>query len=178
MTARPLHGSWTVIHRGHFGPLAITWTRFGLFQISWQIPTENDTLETLQTDVADQAQQLQRMLHQYAETGFANFDAIRIDSSGYSEFASAVLSACRAIPAGETATYGDLARQVGRPAAARAVGRVMASNRIPIVVPCHRVVGSGGSLTGYSAPGGVRLKERLLNLERERRDAALAAEVL
>ncbi len=67
------------------------------------------------------------------------------------------------IPAGETRSYGWLARKVGRPRAARAVGRVMATNPLPIVVPCHRVVGSDGSLHGYG--GGLDVKAELLRLE-------------
>ena len=67
------------------------------------------------------------------------------------------------IPAGETRTYAWLAAKVGRPRAARAVGRVMATNPLPIVVPCHRVVGSDGALHGYG--GGLEVKAALLRLE-------------
>lgn len=69
----------------------------------------------------------------------------------------------RAIPYGRTLSYGELARRVGRPGAARAVGRANALNPIGVVVPCHRVVGSDGALTGYA--GGMERKERLLALE-------------
>ena len=67
------------------------------------------------------------------------------------------------VPYGETTTYGELARHVGHPRAARAVGTVMNRNRIPIVLPCHRVVGSTGELTGYA--GGLDVKRALLELE-------------
>ena len=67
------------------------------------------------------------------------------------------------IPFGETRTYGELAGQLGRPGAARAVGRANATNPIPIVLPCHRVVGADGSLTGYA--GGLPIKRALLELE-------------
>jgi methylated-DNA-[protein]-cysteine S-methyltransferase len=70
----------------------------------------------------------------------------------------------RAIPYGETATYAQIAQRVGRPAACRAVGRANGRNPIAIVVPCHRVVGSSGSLTGYA--GGLAMKSALLELER------------
>jgi methylated-DNA-[protein]-cysteine S-methyltransferase len=67
------------------------------------------------------------------------------------------------IPAGKTLSYGAVAERVGYPRAARAVGRVMATNPLPLVVPCHRVVGSNGSLTGYG--GGLHVKEALLRAE-------------
>lgn len=74
-----------------------------------------------------------------------------------------VWSAVRAIAYGETATYGEIAAQVGRPTAVRAVGAANGRNPIPLIVPCHRVIGSGGSLTGYG--GGVERKRLLLELE-------------
>jgi len=78
-------------------------------------------------------------------------------------FQLAVWSRVRAIPYGETATYAEIARQVGRPEAFRAVGAANGSNPIPIVIPCHRVVGSDGSLTGFG--GGLPTKRALLALE-------------
>ena len=80
-------------------------------------------------------------------------------------FQQQVWSALRAIPFGATMTYGDLARSIGRPAAARAVGAAVARNPISIIVPCHRVVGSSGAMTGFA--GGVPRKQRLLSLEQE-----------
>lgn len=68
------------------------------------------------------------------------------------------------IPYGETISYGDLARRIGNPNASRAVGLANGSNPIPIVIPCHRVIGSNGKLTGYG--GGLPIKEKLLALER------------
>lgn len=68
------------------------------------------------------------------------------------------------IPYGETISYGELARRVGNPNASRAVGLANGSNPIPIVIPCHRVIGSNGKLTGYG--GGLPIKEKLLALER------------
>jgi methylated-DNA-[protein]-cysteine S-methyltransferase len=77
------------------------------------------------------------------------------------------------IPYGETTTYGEIARRIGHPGAARAVGRANARNPIAIVVPCHRVIGSDGSLTGYA--GGLDLKRALLALEAEAVAAATSA---
>jgi methylated-DNA-[protein]-cysteine S-methyltransferase len=78
-------------------------------------------------------------------------------------FTISVLDELAHVPYGETTTYGALAKRVGRPRAARAVGTVMNRNRIPIVLPCHRVVGSTGDLTGYA--GGLDRKVKLLELE-------------
>lgn len=80
-------------------------------------------------------------------------------------FRRRVLEACRKIPYGATASYSDLARAAGSPGAARAVGSTMANNPLPLIVPCHRVLRSDGSLGGFSSPCGPSQKERLLRLE-------------
>ncbi len=82
-----------------------------------------------------------------------------------SEFARSVWEKLRAIPAGETRSYGGIARDIGRPTATRAVARANGANRIAIVVPCHRVIGADGSLTGYG--GGLWRKQRLIEIERQ-----------
>jgi O-6-methylguanine DNA methyltransferase len=92
-----------------------------------------------------------------------------------SPFQQRVVAACRAIPYGATRTYGAVAAAAGSAGAARAVGQVMAGNRHPLVVPCHRVVAAGGKLGGFSAPQGLALKRRLLALEAGDVQTALAA---
>jgi O-6-methylguanine DNA methyltransferase len=82
---------------------------------------------------------------------------------GGTPFQRAVWAAARAIPAGEVRTYAEIARIVGRPGAARAVGQALGANPVPLLVPCHRVVASDGGLGGFT--GGLGLKERLLALE-------------
>ena len=96
-------------------------------------------------------------------TGSGQALAPLIDWNGVTGFRRAVLEEALRIPRGETRTYGWLAEKVGRPRAARAVGRVMATNPLPIVVPCHRVIGSDGSLRGYGA--GLPMKAALLRAE-------------
>ncbi len=93
------------------------------------------------------------------------FGDIEVDLGWATPFQRRVLLACRRVAWGCVATYKDLAREVGSPRAARAVGNVMRANRCPLVIPCHRVVPSSGGLGGFSAPGGVRLKQRLLAME-------------
>lgn len=89
--------------------------------------------------------------------------SVAIDWSGYTHYQRKVLEIVRAIPYGETRTYGEVAQEAGNSRGARAVGGVMRVNRTPLVVPCHRVLGTGGSLGGFS--GGLELKKYLLNHE-------------
>ena len=96
-------------------------------------------------------------------TGSGQALAALIDWNGVTGFRRAVMEEALRIPRGETRTYGWLAERLGRPRAARAVGRVMATNPLPIVVPCHRVIASDGSLRGYGA--GLPMKEALLRAE-------------
>jgi methylated-DNA-[protein]-cysteine S-methyltransferase len=88
-----------------------------------------------------------------------------VDLSAVTSFQREVLLAACQIPRGQVRTYAEVARQIGRPKAARAVGQALASNPVPIVVPCHRVLAADGSLRGYTGGGGLRTKRRLLTLE-------------
>jgi len=90
---------------------------------------------------------------------------VPLDVRGVDEWRCAVYAATRDIPPGATQTYGEVARSVGRPDAARDVGAALARNPFPIIVPCHRVVAADGALHGFSAPGGIATKRRMLELE-------------
>lgn len=79
-------------------------------------------------------------------------------------FQLSVLKALQGVPYGETVSYGEIARRIGKPKASRAVGAAIARNPLPIVIPCHRVIGSNGSLTGFG--GGLDIKQILLDLEK------------
>ena len=97
------------------------------------------------------------------EVDFADVD---LDVGDATEFFASAWNACRSIPRGETRTYAWLARQAGRPNASRAAGQTMAKNRVPLIVPCHRVVGSDGSLRGFgSGSERLDLKRWLLDME-------------
>jgi len=104
-----------------------------------------------------------RQLREYFAGKRREFD-LPLHLSG-TEFQVSVLKALREIPYGETVSYGEIARRIGRPKAVRAVGAANGRNPLPIVVPCHRVIGSTGDLTGFG--GGLDTKEALLRLEAE-----------
>jgi methylated-DNA-[protein]-cysteine S-methyltransferase len=108
-------------------------------------------------------------LEEYFEGTRTEFDLPLVDDVG-TPFQRRVWAALLEIPYGETISYAELARRVGQPTAFRAVGLANGKNPISIIVPCHRVVGSGGSLTGYG--GGLDRKQRLLELESKESDGA------
>jgi methylated-DNA-[protein]-cysteine S-methyltransferase len=91
---------------------------------------------------------------------------VRLDLDGVAPFDRAVYEVTRTIPAGTTLTYGQVAERIGEAGAARAVGQSLGANPFPLVVPCHRVLGAGGRLIGFSASGGVETKRKLLLIER------------
>lgn len=88
-----------------------------------------------------------------------------LNLSGLSPFARKVLATCRKIPSSKTVSYSQLARMIGKPRASRAVGSALARNPIPLIIPCHRVIHSDGSLGNFSAPGGANTKKKLIALE-------------
>jgi methylated-DNA-[protein]-cysteine S-methyltransferase len=98
-------------------------------------------------------------------TGERDSFEIPLDLRSLTPFQRMVLDAIQKVPSGETISYGGLARRIGKPGAARAVGRALGSNPIPIIIPCHRALAADGSLGGYSGRGGVRTKQALLTLE-------------
>ena len=108
---------------------------------------------------------LVRRLQEFAEGTPQDFSDIGVDVESYTSFQRRVLNQCRRIPWGSTVTYAELARRSGSRGAARAVGNVMAQNPIPLIVPCHRVVGAQNRLGGFSAPSGTTMKKRLLERE-------------
>lgn len=90
---------------------------------------------------------------------------VRLDMTGVPDFDQEVYAAARALPCGVTKTYGEIATSIGAAGAAQAVGQALGHNPFPIVVPCHRVVAAGGRNGGFSAPGGVDTKLRMLAIE-------------
>ncbi|MEE9366401.1 MAG: methylated-DNA--[protein]-cysteine S-methyltransferase [Dehalococcoidales bacterium] len=108
---------------------------------------------------------LQEQIKAYFGGTYVEFSPVPVDLAGFSAFAGKVLLACRKIPWGQTVSYSQLAQLAHSPKAVRAAGSVMAQNPMPLVIPCHRVIRSDGSVGNFSAPGGRNLKQRLLDLE-------------
>ena len=148
------------------GVCAVRWSEAGIASVRLPSPA-TATLPRL-ADLADVPDRIKAaiggieavMAGQTLDLAF-----VELDERGIDQFRQAVYTATRAIPPGSTVTYGEIARAIGRPDGARDVGAALASNPFPIVVPCHRVVGANGKLTGFSAPGGLATKRRMLELE-------------
>ena len=150
------------------GPLFVAATDDGILRISYDAQPERQ-LERLARLAGPRVLRaprridpVRRQLDEYFAGRREAFE-LDVDLRGAGTFNAQVLRELARVPYGETTTYGTLAARVGRPRAARAVGTVMNRNPIPIVLPCHRVVGADGSLTGYA--GGLDRKQRLLRLE-------------
>jgi len=108
---------------------------------------------------------LQEQINTYFESAYVDFRNIPIELEGFSSFISSVLTACRNVGFGRTITYAGLAKKIGQPAAARAVGNALAKNPLPLIIPCHRIIRGDGKIGGFSAPGGTDLKAKLLKHE-------------
>lgn len=114
--------------------------------------------------MGDPAGQALLQILEYLDGKRRTFD-VTIDWSLIKPFQTVVLKQAMLIPYGSWKTYGQVARELGKPAASRAIGGALANNPIPIIIPCHRVAAADGSLTGFSAANGVRSKRWLLELE-------------
>lgn len=118
------------------------------------------------TTPSDWCPELRQRLTDYTEGAADDFADVTIVDTRTTDFQRAVVRAVRAIGYGRMLSYGEVAARAGSPGAARAVGHVMATNRVPILIPCHRVVASGGKPGGYSGAQGLRTKLHLLALEK------------
>jgi methylated-DNA-[protein]-cysteine S-methyltransferase len=115
-----------------------------------------------QADVQGAILQIVHLLRGQAE----DLAPIKLDMEGVAAFDVRVYAIARAIPPGQTRTYGEIARELGLPDQAREVGQALGKNPFPIIVPCHRVLGADGKAGGFSAPGGIDTKLRMLSIER------------
>jgi methylated-DNA-[protein]-cysteine S-methyltransferase len=160
--------AYDVLEDTPVGPLLVGVTEQGLCRISFD-PEPEHHLQLLARTYGPRVlrsskpvDRTRRELDEYFAGRRRAFD-LELDVRGLPEFYRRVLEELNRVGYGETTTYGALAARSGNPRAARAVGTVMNRNPIPIVLPCHRVVGASGSLTGYG--GGLDRKEYLLRLE-------------
>lgn len=166
-------GSSTLLERSHPTPMGVMysfWTPQGLYRITWSSPSALGANRypvgggsDLQRQIAD----FDRAIAAYFDGDCGLLDSVQVDPATWTPFFATVYRICRDIPAGETLTYGQLAERAGSPRAARAVGQAMATNRTILVIPCHRVVASGGRLGGYGGPGGLETKRWLIDHEKQ-----------
>jgi methylated-DNA-[protein]-cysteine S-methyltransferase len=151
------------------GELFVAVTPTGLVSVAFEDEPRDEVLERIVRQISPRVleaaaptDEARRELEQYFHSQRRSFD-LSIDRRLIGDFAWSVLRATSRVGYGELATYGQIAARIHRPTAARAVGRALGSNPMPIVIPCHRIVGAGGSLTGYA--GGLPRKQTLLRLE-------------
>lgn len=153
-----------------FGGIGLAATRAGLVRVGFPIEAEEGFLESLTRRLAPAGivkggftlPAAVRQITEYFEGSRRSFD-LPLDIRS-SPFQRRVLEETARIPFGETRSYGEIARRTGSPAAARAVGSALRTNPLPIVIPCHRVIGADGSLVGFA--GGIDLKAALIEHER------------
>ncbi len=152
------------------GWIGLLGTDKGLMRLSLK-PTPQEVLEELGPKVegatldAAAFTKERSCLDRYFQGNVNALNEIELDLEEGPPFFAAAWEACRQIPPGETRSYAWLAAAAGRPLAARAAGQAMARNRLVLIIPCHRVVGSDGDLHGYGA-GGLKVKAQLLEMER------------
>ena len=177
-------GSGSTVFDTPLGPAGFAWTPRGVTHLEIGHADAAATLAALAARTADApaprrlpapARALVERLRRHLGKGGEDFVDVPVDTPQASAFSRQVWRALRKVPAGSVVTYGELARRAGRPGAARAIGRIMGANPVPVIVPCHRCVGADGRLNGFSAAGGTVLKARLLHVEGYVRDPEHAA---
>lgn len=155
------------------GLCGLAWTGEGICRVVLPLPDKKKVCRALGTSSSDLdvkrpprfvARAVQRMTSHLSGKVDPLLD-IPVDLTDLPLFHAEIYELARLIPPGSAASYGCLARRSKRPNAARAVGRAMARNPVPLLVPCHRIVAFDGALTGFSGPGGLALKAKLLELE-------------
>lgn len=156
------------------GNCGIAWGEFGI--AATQLPEKSDRLTKLklmerlkgtavEAPLPAKIKAAVKAINSHLIGELVDLAGIELDLNGLPPFHKKVYIAARKVPLGSTASYGQLARLAGSPAAARAVGQAMARNPFPLVVPCHRIMGHDGSFVGFSSYGGCSIKEKLLSLE-------------
>ena len=162
------------------GPCGLAWNSAGLIQV--QLPEASEAAtearlgriasaswsEALPKQISD----CESRMHAYFDGKEIEFADITLDFGGANEFTTRVYTELRKIGWGQTTSYGALAKKLGKPNAARAIGAAMGKNPWPLIVPCHRVLAASGKIGGFSAYGGRATKRHMLQLERADADGA------
>ena len=155
------------------GSCAIAWGERGILGVQLPEPDATRTRARMRRRFPDARESAPPALVQQVIDGIValiggqavDFSDVALDMEQLPAFPRRVYEVVRAIPCGATLTYGEIAKRLGVPVEARDVGEAMGRNPFPIIVPCHRVLAAGGKLGGFSAPGGVATKRRLLAIE-------------
>lgn len=159
--------------------IAVLCDHQAIYRLTFGFPTEHEAEEAIQPwleepgvarhplgkPLPDGPNQWLKQLERFSRGEQSDLDSLPLDLTHLTDFGREVTQACRAVQWGQTSTYKQLAVAAGSPGASRAVGSVMAHNRFPLIIPCHRITGSSGKLTGFSAPGGIQTKQALLDWE-------------
>ena len=146
------------------GRCAIAWNDTGLTR--FLLPDPERSASDTEYDAPPWVHAIIERIERHLAGDLQDFSDVRFDFTRVPEFVRAVLKATLGVKPGHTATYGEIAAAIGQPpAASRAVGTALGSNPWPLLIPCHRIIASDGRMTGFSGPGGVATKSRLLALE-------------
>jgi len=170
MTARGKMVYYGYAPKTRVGPLFVAVNDRGLVALDFGLSEQEFVARVAQRTKAtlvrsdDETGEALQQVQEYLAGRRTTFD-LPLDMSTMSEFQRRVLNIALKIPRGKVLTYGDVAKAIGKPQASRAVGQALGHNPVPIVIPCHRVLGADGSLHGYSAGGGLQTKAWLLQLE-------------
>lgn len=171
-----MHATAFAIFETPLGPAAIAWNDAGVRGMAMPGPDEAAQRAYIarrhpQAEESSPPAEIDRAIadvRTLLDTGRADLSGVPLDLSDTPELHQAVYEIARAIPPGETLTYGDIARRLGDVALSQQVGQALGKNPIPIIVPCHRILAANGGTGGFSAPGGVDTKLKLLTIERAR----------
>lgn len=157
---------WTVFETTA-GWAAIQQCHAGVLRVLIGHRSEHGLIAALPADAVMESREMElsKRIQDYFAGSADDFRNVPIAALWSTRFQYDVISALRQVGYGQTTTYGELAARAKHPGAARAVGQVMATNPVPLLVPCHRVLAAGGSIGGFSAPTGLSLKRRLLQIE-------------
>ncbi len=155
------------------GRCGLAWGPAGLRAVSFPEASDGETRARLRRRApgaveAEPSPEIARLVEDIAalfEGEKRDLSYAKLDLDGLGDFEQAVYALSLDIKPGEAKTYGDLAKALGDVAQSRRVGQALGRNPFPIIVPCHRIVGASGAMTGFSAPGGAELKRKLLKIE-------------
>ncbi len=172
MTAPPI-GTGSALFDTALGRCGIAWTPRGIAAVQLPESTDERTRARLRRRLSDAPEassppavrQVTSRIVALLAGNEVDLSDIRLDMDGIAPFHHAVYAAARTIPAGVTITYGALASRIGAPGAARSVGQALGRNPFAVIVPCHRIVASGGKIGGFSAGGGASTKLDILAVE-------------